>query len=268
MKDICSALGFSRQAFYKARGQQASKTIKAKAVLDWTLGVRKRQPQAGVRKLHLMMAKENQHFGRDRLFVLLKENNLLVKQHRSFTKTTNSRHWLRKYPNLIKDLTIQHPNQVFVSDITYLRTREGWCYLSLITDLFSRKIVGYHVNHDLSSDGPHAALRMALKGRTPSNLIHHSDQGMQFCSYGYIAQLKRYGVRVSMTEENHCYENAVAERVNGILKAEFGLGKILPSLEFARKSVRQSVQIYNQERLHTSLNYKTPDSIYHAAICS
>lgn len=203
--------------------------------------------------------------GRDKLFDTLRDNQLLVKPAKNYTRTTNSFHRFRTYSNLIKDREVTAPNQVFVSDITYLDTQEGFCYLALITDLYSRKIIGWDLSQSLSIEGSQRALRMALqKVPEPEKLTHHSDRGIQYCSYGYVAMLKHKNVSISMTEENHCYENAVAERVNGILKAEFLLGERLTSYRNAFKLTTQAITTYNEERLHTNLNYQTPAQRYAA----
>ena len=169
------------------------------------------------------------------------------------------RHRLRKYGNLIRDLEINRPNQVHVADITYLETLEGFCYLALITDAYSRKIVGYDVSRSLTFEGSLRALQMALAQLSgPIQLIHHSDRGIQYCCHAYVELLNKHGVQISMTEEQHVYENAKAERVNGILKSEFLLGDCLASIDLAERMVKDTIPIYNNERLHLSLNYQTP----------
>lgn len=201
--------------------------------------------------------------GRDKLFALLRKHRMLVVPKKKYPKTTNSYHRFRKYKNLIKDLKITSPNQVFVADITYVDTLEGFCYLALITDVYSRKIVGYDLSKSLAIEGCQRALRMALKGiNEPEKLIHHSDRGFQYCSIGYIEILQKYKVKISMTEVDHAAENALAERVNGILKSEFMLGDKLQSFEVAKELVKDSIKIYNEERLHMSIDYQTPAMRY------
>ena len=199
--------------------------------------------------------------GRDRLFNLLRKNDMLIKKHKSYRRTTQSFHRFRKHRNLIRDLAITRPEQVFVSDITYIELMDGFCYLALITDAYSRKIVGYDLSLSLSIDGSLRALKMALVAKVahPERLIHHSDRGIQYCSNAYVDTLVREGAKVSMTEENHVYENALAERVNGILKTEFMLGEKLRSFEIAKALVTEAIEIYNNERLHMSLGYVTPN---------
>ena len=206
--------------------------------------------------------------GRDKFFKILRENGLLIKRKRSFTRTTDSNHPYWKYKNEIKDLKITRKNQVWVSDITYIRTMEGFRYLSLITDLYSRKIVGYKLSKSLSIEGCMEALKRALKLREDKSepLYHHSDRGIQYCCYEYTGLLQREGITISMTEVDHCYENAYAERVNGILKQEYGLDDTFKNEEQAIKAVKEAIWLYNSDRLHTSLDFKTPDSVYFAKI--
>ena len=227
--------------------------------------IRTRQPRVGTRKLHRMLHDNWVHIGRDHLFEILKKNRLLIKPVKNFKKTTNSYHRFRKHRNLIKNLAVNAPNQVFVSDITYLDTLESSCYLFLVTDLYSRKIVGWNVSRNLSVEACQKALKMALKEvKNPEGLIHHSDRGYQYCSPRYTSILEKHKIQISMTEDNHVYENAVAERVNGILKTEFLLGQRLQLFEHAEKLTAQSVKTYNTERLHLSLNLQTPQQLYEA----
>lgn len=225
--------------------------------------IRHRQPRVGTRKLHRMVNErlkpDGIEIGRDRLFELLRVHNLLIRRRRHPKQTTWSGHRLHKYGNLIRDLELNRPNQVYVADITYLQTLEGFCYLALITDAYSRKIVGHDVSRSLSFEGSLRALQMALAPLSGSiQLIHHSDRGIQYCSHVYVNLLTKYSIQISMTEELHVYENAKAERVNGILKSEFLLGECLASIDIAEKMVKDAIEIYNNERLHLSLDYQTP----------
>jgi putative transposase len=225
--------------------------------------IRRILPKTGGRKLHLDLKELNFKIGRDKLFQVLRSRGLLVKRPKRCSRTTYSNHWYRKYSNLIRGVELTGPNQVFVSDITYLKEASGFVYLCLITDAFSRKIVGWDVSASLSFDGAIRALKMALKTVPhPDGLIHHSDRGFQYCCHDYVQILKDNHVLISMTEENHCYENAIAERVNGILKDEFSLGQTLPSLDVAKELVRESVNAYNCKRRHMSINYKTPNEVH------
>lgn len=236
-------------------------------VLELVRERKKLLPNEGARKLLFRLKPDLKRLsielGRDRLFSLLRENGLLVRRKKRYAVTTNSRHHFRKYGNLIKEKEVTAPNEVFVSDITYLRTSEKFVYLSLVTDLFSRKIVGYNVSESLSIEGSILSLKMSLNGlKKDTGLIHHSDRGVQYCSYAYTDILKEHGMQISMTEENHCYENAVAERVNGILKLEFALDRVFSDLKEAVQAVAEAVHLYNNERLHWSLNLQTPSSVY------
>lgn len=203
-------------------------------------------------------------FGRDKLFVLLKENDLLIKPRRRYIQTTDSKHWLRKYPNLIKDVRASRPEQIWVSDITYIKTDEGNCYLNLVTDAFSRKIMGYSIAEHMDTECMKKAYEMALKQRnyphTP--LIHHSDRGVQYCSSDYVKLSWDNNVQISMTESGSPYENALAERMNRTLKEEFGLGRRLPSRQQAFRLAEEAVNLYNNRRPHLSLKMKTPQTVH------
>ena len=239
--------------------------MNAELIVGQVRPIRKKQPRVGARKLQRMLAQRSLEVGRDRLFSILRERQLLVKPAKAYHKTTNSHHRFRRYSNLIKDVEPSGINQVFVADITYVRTQEGFCYLSLLTDLYSRKIVGWNLSRSMGVADCAKALRMALADLPhPGGLIHHSDRGIQYCCPSYVKILERHHARISMTEENHVYENAVAERVNGILKTEFLLGESLKTFEVARKLTREAITTYNEERLHASLNYRTPAAV-HAA---
>lgn len=208
--------------------------------------------------------------GRDALFRTLKRLHLLVPPPRAFHKTTNSFHRFHKHPNLLKGWPVAavttRADQVWVADITYVPTRERCVYLSLVTDAYSRKIVGYHVHASLQAEEVAEALKMALrdrKGKAP--LIHHSDRGIQYCASTYQALHEKHGLTCSMTDGYDCYQNALAERINGILKTEFLLYRPA-NLAQARQMVAQSVSIYNQERPHWALKYKTPDVVHRASL--
>ena len=193
----------------------------------------------------------------------MKKHKLLIKRRARYARTTNSNHNFQKYTNLIKELIITSPNQVWVSDLTYLRTVKGFIYLSLITDAYSRRIVGYEVNDTLEAIGCKKALDKALRD-LPSDKhpIHHSDRGIQYCSNLYTKKLKSNKMSISMTEENHCYENALAERVNGILKNEYNLGLRFADKYLARKACKQAIDLYNSDRPHFPLNLQTPDMVH------
>jgi transposase InsO family protein len=188
---------------------------------------------------------------------------MLVRRKKASFKTTNSYHHFHRYKNLIKDLEITAPNQVGVSDITYIRTVKGFCYLALMTDLYSRKIVGYDLSDSLVPAGCLRALQKALANAKPSGgLIHRSDRGIQYCGNQYVSKLLKKKMKISTKEENHCYKNAPAERVNGILKDEFYLDQCFVNTTHAKLATKNAISIYNNKRLHLSLGYKTPEQLY------
>ncbi len=264
---ICHCFGLCRDAYYKQKRRELQKQDITQQIIEWVQKQRKQQPMVGARKLYKKLKEEwkAERFliGRDRFFKILRENDLLIKPRRLYCKTTNSSHSFRKYPNLIKELEVTRPNQVWVSDITYIRTTKGFSYLALISDLYSRKILGYDISNSLELTGAMNALKKAIKTARPApSLIHHSDRGIQYCSKDYTGLLKKYHIKISMTEENHCYENAVAERINGILKNEFFLNQVFNDLKDAQKAVQNAIEIYNSQRLHLSLDYKTPNQAF------
>ena len=188
---------------------------------------------------------------------------MLIKRKKVSCRTTNSYHRFYKYKNLVKDIQVVRSNQVWVSDITYIRTVKGFCYLALITDMYSRKIVGYDISDTLELSGCLRALQKALRqARSAVGLVHHSDRGIQYCSHQYVNELTTRKIKISMTEENHCYENAIAERVNGILKDEFYLDQCFFNTDHACKATESAISIYNNKRLHLSLGYKTPNMVF------
>lgn len=233
--------------------------------------VRLRQPKVGTRKLYFLLkdqfANAGLKLGRDGLFDALRRARMLVHPKRCYRKTTNSKHWMHKHPNLVKaQPKPSMAEQLWVADITYIETRETTGYLSLVTDAYSRRIMGYHLHSNLHTDGVLKAWNMALRCRsTKRELIHHSDRGLQYCSESYQQTHRRHGVLCSMTDGYDCYQNALAERVNGILKNEL-LTTMPQNLEQAKTMVRQAVHIYNQERPHTALQNKTPDAVHRASV--
>lgn len=222
----------------------------------------------GTRKLYGMLAvfmvKHQIKVGRDALFDLLARNGMLVRRKRRIAQTTFSAHWLRKYPNLIKGVEPNKPNQLWVADITYLETKVGFVYISLITDVYSRKIVGYHVADNLLALSSVEALKMALTNmpKNLESLIHHSDRGIQYCSQEYVNVLQDYQVKISMTQNGDPLENAIAERVNGILKNELMPNVKIENLEHAQKLLKEIVLIYNDERPHMSIALLTPNQAH------
>ena len=267
-------MGISRQAHYQWQQRRAADEVKYERALELVKAKRLHQPRLGTRKLHYLLgptlATEGRGLGRDALFDLLRWNRLLVPTKRAYHKTTDSHHHFRRHPNLLKagpdQVSAEASEQVWVADITYLPTRERCAYLSLITDAYSRKIVGYHVHDSLRTTEVSQALKMALKGRQGNRpLVHHSDRGVQYCANEYQAIHQKYGVICSMTDGYDCYQNALAERVNGILKQEYLL-QTPENLHQARRMVSQSIAIYYQERPHFSLQLKTPDEVHRASL--
>jgi len=268
--DICQCFGLKRDAYYKYQKRCHQRQSAALTVMELVKQERKDQPRVGTRKLyeflHTSFESKGIKVGRDSLFGILRTHNMLVKRKKSYCKTTNSYHHFHKYSNLIKDIEVTKPNQVWVSDITYIRTIKGFCYLALITDLYSRRIVGFDISDSLELTGCLRAFKMALKQARPTaGLIHHSDRGVQYCSHQYVDELKKRKIKISMTEENHCYENAIAERVNGILKDEFYLDQCFFSTSHACIASINAIQVYNSKRLHLSLGYKTPNMVFQNA---
>lgn len=264
---ICSLFGVKRDAYYKyIKRFKKRETAKAK-VISMVKTERKEQPRVGGRKLHEALQPSfitaDLKIGRDYLFDILREHDMLIKRKKASCRTTFSYHRFYTYKNLVKNMVVTRPNQVWVSDITYIRTVSGFCYLALITDMYSRKIVGYDMSDSLELAGCLRALQKALKAARPAaGLVHHSDRGFQYCSNQYVDEIKKLGIQISMTEENHCYENAIAERVNGILKDEFYLDQVFYSLSHAKDAVKNAIEIYNSKRLHLSLGYKTPNYVF------
>lgn len=223
-------------------------------------------PRLGTRKLYYLLkdefVRQGIKVGRDALFDYLRAEHLLIKPKKNYTKTTNSKHWLRKYPNLLKDQGAARPEEVFVSDITYIKSKERTHYLSLVTDAYSRKIMGYHLSDDMGAEHVVRALKAAVKNRkTTQALIHHSDRGLQYCSALYQSELSNHQIVPSMTDGYDCYQNALAERMNGILKNEFLINKCNTGKEL-EVLVKESIETYNNRRPHLSLNFKTPNFIH------
>jgi putative transposase len=258
----------SRQNYYARRRQRVRHQLDGELIKWMVERERAVQPRVGGRKLYKMLepqlATAGIKIGRDRFFGVLAQHNLLLEpQPAAYPCTTHSCHNLPLFRNEIKELNLSGANQVWVSDITYLRTKEGYMYLALITDKWSRKIVGYHCADTLEAEGCVKALEMAAAvlpaGKRP---IHHSDRGSQYCSHLYVERLAHYQLTASMTEKDHCAENALAERMNGILKQEYGLGIEFRAKSDALRVVAQSVWLYNHRRLHTALNYQVPAKVH------
>ena len=225
---------------------------------------RKLLPGVGGRKIKYLIQpqieKNNISFGRDKLFKLMRENNLLIKPRRRYIQTTNSKHWMRKYPNIAKDLKITMPEQLWVSDITYLKTEEGNSYLSMVTDAFSRKIMGYCIADDMQAGTTAKALKMAIENRLYNHpVIHHSDRGLQYCSQEYVSLATDNNISMSMTEQSDPYENALAERMNRTIKEEFCLDHVMANKKQTIQAVKEAIELYNNYRPHQSLSLQTPN---------
>jgi len=255
-----------RQSYYRAVRRKKIKQTKAVLVVKMVEQKRIAMPRIGGRKLYYLLLDElgNIKIGRDKFFDILRANHLLIAPKRSYHITTNSHHRFRKHQNMVRDLSIVKPAQVWAADITYIGKREKPCYLSLITDAYSKKIVGHYVSNSLSTDGCLKALKAANRNRIyPTNdIIHHSDRGLQYCSDEYQHLLQKSKIKCSMTQNSDPYENAVAERVNGILKQEFMIDTYHLDLTLMKDIVKEAIDIYNQMRPHWSNSMLTPNQIH------
>jgi transposase InsO family protein len=266
---LCRLLGVTRQAYYQHFWQQGAKSIEESMVLAQVQAIRKDHRVMGGRKLyekiHPFLLEHRIKMGRDALFDLLADNGLLVKKKRRRFVTTFSSHWLRKWPNLIRGMEPRRPNQLWVSDITYWRTGDRHLYASFITDAYSHKIVGYHVAETLESIETIKALKMALKNLSrplTGSLVHHSDRGVQYCCDIYVKLLQQNNIQISMTENGDPLENAVAERINGILKGEYLKHYRIDSTSQAMERLAVAVKLYNEQRPHFSIGLLTPETVH------
>ncbi len=254
--------GVNRQIYYRSIKRKLTKQSKANDVFSLVNEIRMQMPRIGTRKMYYLLFDRLQamKIGRDKFFDVLRANHLLIQPKRRYHVTTNSHHRFRKHRNLILGLEIRRPEQVWVSDITYIGKREKPCYLSLITDAYSKQIMGYHVADNLNTESSVKALEMAIKQRRNKqvSLIHHSDRGLQYCADDYQRTLGKNKIKCSMTQNSDPYENAVAERINGILKQEFMIDKYHRDLNIMRLVVKESISIYNNKRPHNSNHMLTP----------
>jgi putative transposase len=263
VRRLCALLGYSRQAFYQQQVKAEQSALEAELIIQEVLRIRNRQKRVGTRKLQMMLAPvlagHRINIGRDALFDLLADNNLLIRRRRrKVPRTTFSDHGLKKHPNLIVGMSVLQPNKLWVSDITYIPLKDSFAYLSLITDAYSRMITGYYLSKNLRAEGCVKALTMALKQLPKGHeLIHHSDRGCQYCSTEYVEQLQGRHIAISMTQNSDPRENAIAERVNGIIKQEF-LALSYDNFNLAGEGVKNGIHIYNNERLHSSVDMLTP----------
>lgn len=257
----------SRANYYKQRRIRQRQAVDEQLVVDLVRRERARQPMLGGRKLQRLLEPELRlagvSIGRDRLFNVLKRHDLLIRRRRRGARTTDSRHGFRTYDNLAQDLELSGPHQLWVCDITYLRTTSRFLYLALIMDAWSRAIVGYDCSDSLEVEGALRALTRALRQRPEgSRPMHHSDRGIQYCCKAYISRLERAGLAISMTQQNHCYENSQAERLNGTLKREYGLHASFNCKAHALQAVDEAVVLYNHHRPHAALSYRMPMQVH------
>lgn len=268
---LCGWFGITRQAYYQNNWEGISSSIEEELVIQQVKNIRKNHRKIGTRKLYEMIQPyllEHQiKMGRDALFNMLSANHLLVRKRKRRIQTTNSNHWLRMYPNLIRAFVPTAPNQLWVSDITYWKiNKEKHVYISFITDAYSHKIVGYQVAETLEAIESVKALQKALsafKGaESLLNLIHHSDRGIQYCSHAYVKLLQNYDIKISMTENGDPLENAIAERINGIIKGEYLENYQVQNIKQAKKLLKAVVNLYNNERPHMSIGNLTPNKIH------
>lgn len=259
----CRHLGISKQAYYKIRKSRDEQKEKGEQIIRQVLNVRQEMPRIGTRKLHYMLKSEIE-IGRDKLFEILRKEQMLITKRKKYVKTTNSKHWMRTYADSSKQVELKEPEQLWVADITYLSTQEKTIYLHLVSDAYSKQIMGHSLSRDLRTESTLKALQMALKRRIYQgrDLLHHSDRGLQYCSRQYVDELRRNNCQISMTQDGSPYDNAVAERINGILKDEFYCDEKFDSFEQAKKHVEQSIMIYNTKRPHLSCSMLTPKEMH------
>jgi transposase InsO family protein len=265
--ELCRSVGMSRSNYYKVRRVRERRRIEESLVLDLVAGVRAAHPNLGTRKLLGRLRGElddaGVSMGRDRFFELLSANDLLIRRKARSVRTTWSNHGLRHWPDSAKSLDLTGPNQLWVSDITYLRLVKGFAFLALVMDAWSRAIVGYDCSDSLEMEGALRALTMAIDSLPEdARPMHHSDRGCQYCASAYIQTLQRHEMGISMTEGNHCCENAKAERLNGILKQEYGLGETLVNTVLARRMSQQAVRLYNTDRPHGAIGNRVPMEVH------
>ena len=262
----CTLFGVNRQVYYRKIKRRIIKQDKAQLVVNMVLEIRMQMPRIGSKKLYYLLGEDLKtlKIGRDKFIDILRANHLLIVPKRSYHITTNSHHRFRKYKNQLLDLQINKPEQVWVSDITYIGKREKPCYLSLITDAYSKKIVGYNVADNLNTQSSLIALKLAIKQRKNKGipLIHHSDRGLQYCANEYQKLLSNNDIQPSMTQNSDPYENAVAERINGILKQEFSIDKYNKDLPIMKQIIKETVAIYNKKRPHLSNHMLTPNQMH------
>ena len=262
----CTLFGIDRQVYYRRIERTSSRQLIASEVVSLVLKIRNTMPRIGAKKLYYLLKSHLSELkiGRDKFINILKANHLLIMPKRSYHITTNSHHRFRKHQNQILELRICRPEQVWVSDITYIGKRDNPCYLSLITDAYSKRIMGFNVANNMNVQSSLIALKKAIKQRIDKDrtLIHHSDRGIQYCSYQYQKLLHQNNIKCSMTQNSDPYENAVAERINGILKQEFNIDKFNQQLDVMKVLVKNAIDIYNNKRPHYSNYMLTPSQMH------
>jgi putative transposase len=266
VKSICCLLGYTPQAYHKKTKHQYRKQLDEALIIEQVRLIRKEQPRCGTRKLLLMLqpflTDHKIVMGRDVFFGLLAKNKMLVRKTKRSTRTTNSNHHFRRFPNLAKDFTTLKAHELWVSDITYIPLKTRFAYLFLITDAYSRKIVGHHVSDDMKVSSAVVALKKALAQKPIDTIVmHHSDRGIQYCSTEYVNLLQQQHALISMTQSGDPLENAIAERVNGILKTEL-IHRFYSDIEKAAAAINRAVIIYNYKRRHSSLNFQIPNEVH------
>lgn len=272
LADLCSWFGLTRQAYYQNKHRVLQTAIEQDMLILGIHGIRKDHKRLGGRKLFCKLEEfMNEHqikMGRDAFFDLLRSSGLLVRKRKRYHVTTDSNHWMKKYPNLIKDMEPMGSNHIWVSDMTYWKTKAGHYYISFITDAYSRKIVGYQVAQTMEAIESVSALKMALKGlgSQASGLVHHSDRGSQYCSARYVELLRKNNIQISMTENGDPLENAIAERLNGIIKGEYLIDYRINSLGEAKKVLESVVRLYNEERPHSSVGNMVPSQVHKGSL--
>lgn len=268
IKWIYESFGITKQAYYQQITREKIKDLKREKIVDWVIEYRKELPKTGTRKLYEYlqpkMMHENIKMGRDAINNLLRCRGMLIKKTKRYFITTDSKHFFFKSPNLLTNIKITHSEQVFVSDITYIKTDSGHAYLALVTDAYSRKIMGWSLQDNMKVSMVKEALNMAYKNCifNHKNIIHHSDRGIQYCCPDYSQYAENKGFILSTTQQYDPYENAIAERINGILKYEFGLRNTIKSIEIAQQMVAQATDLYNNLRMHWSLDFKKPQEVH------
>jgi transposase InsO family protein len=271
---ICRLFGVTRQAYYQHLDKNMDIELEEELIIKEVYKIRKQHPRIGTRKLYVLledfMLEHQIKMGRDALFNLLSIHKLLIRRRKRLIKTTQSHHWLKKYPNLIKNLIPSRPNELYVSDITYWKIENQVLYIHLITDAFSRKIIGYCLSENLEAKHSVQALQIALSAyeRAESHLpvTHHSDRGVQYCSQKYVHLLQENNIQISMTENGDPLENAIAERVNGILKEEYLNNYFVDNFKQAKELLDAVIKLYNNERPHMSIGNITPEKVYNNQI--